>query len=66
MQIVSCKLLELNNRRFSGKYDDNLTFEFGEGTEVVDGCGATFMDEFWYFGGWYEEQQVNIFNFEWN
>ena len=35
----------------SGNYNDDLNFEFGEGTTVYYGCGATLMDQFWYFGG---------------
>ena len=35
----------------SGNVNDDLDFEYGDGTTVAYGCGATFMGEFWYFGG---------------
>ena len=41
-----------------GNFDDKLNFEYGKETEIVDGCGVTFLGEFWYFGGWYEDRQV--------
>ena len=31
--------------------DDDLIFEYGEGTDAYGGCGATLMGEMWYFGG---------------
>ena len=41
-----------------------MIFEYGEGTDVVQGCGATLMGEMWYFGGTsrygYLSQQVLI------
>ena len=35
----------------SGNFDDDLNFEYGDGTTVYQGCGAMLMDQFWYFGG---------------
>ena len=35
---------------FSGKVNDDLDFEYGEGATAKYGCGATLMGEFWYFG----------------
>ena len=35
---------------FAGETHD-IEFEFGENTAVAFGCGATFLGEFWYFGG---------------
>ena len=34
-----------------GDYDDDLNFEFGDGTDLHNGCAAHFLGEFWYFGG---------------
>ena len=31
--------------------NEDLTFEYGVGTEVQYGCAATLKNEFWYFGG---------------
>jgi len=31
--------------------DIDNRFEYGSGTEVNMGCGASIYDEFWYFGG---------------
>ena len=35
----------------SGDVNDDLNFEFGDGTVAHNGCGATLFGEFWYFGG---------------
>ena len=35
----------------SGNINDNLDFEYGDGADAKYGCGATIMNEFWYFGG---------------
>ena len=35
----------------SGTYNDDLDFEYGDDTSVLEGCGATLMGQFWYFGG---------------
>ena len=40
-------------------YHDDLT---GDRTAVDDGCGATLMGQFWYFGGYYS-RQVNSSDF---
>ena len=31
--------------------DDDLNFSYGEETSAYGGCAATFLGEFWYFGG---------------
>ena len=36
---------------FNGNVNEDLNFEYGEEVTVYDGCGASFMGEFWYFGG---------------
>ena len=37
-----------------------MTFKYGAGTEVYFGCGATFENEYWYFGGFSpNKRQVN-------
>ena len=47
---------------WEGTFNDDLNFEYGDGTTVNSGCGATLMDEFWYFGGSgsANKRQVNI------
>ena len=47
----------------SGNFNDDLNFEYGNGATVYQGCGAMFMDQFWYFGGFESNniRQVNIF-----
>ena len=45
------KFLQLSKPFYSGNYNDDLTFKYGKGTDVSDGCGATLMGQFWYFGG---------------
>ena len=47
----------------SGNFNDDLNFEYGNGATVYQGCGAMFMDQFWYFGGVESNniRQVNIF-----
>lgn len=40
--------------------NDDIDFQF-VGTQAHFGCGATFMDQFWYFGGpSYNSRQVCI------
>lgn len=34
-----------------GTVDDDLSFSYGEGATAYGGCAATFLGEFWYFGG---------------
>ena len=34
----------------TGDLNDDLDFEY-DGAEVHNGCAATLMGEFWYFGG---------------
>ena len=36
---------------FLGNINEDLAFEYGDGTTAYDGCGATLNNEFWYFGG---------------
>ena len=36
---------------FEGNINEDLAFEYGDGTEASLGCGVTFQNEFWYFGG---------------
>lgn len=43
-----------------GNVDDDLIFEYGEGVEAFEGCGATLMGEMWYFGGDYQSRQVSV------
>ena len=31
--------------------NEDLNFEYGDGTDVYFGCGATLHNVFWYFGG---------------
>ena len=31
--------------------NDDIEFEYGEGTGAAYGCGATLFGQFWYFGG---------------
>ena len=48
-------------RLFSGNVNTELTFEYGNGTESAYGCGTTFQNEFWYFGGNTNKRQVKYF-----
>ena len=41
-----------------GNINENLAFEYGDGTEARSGCGVTFQNEFWYFGGYTYKRQV--------
>ena len=34
-----------------GNLRNDLAFEYGEDTATFNGCGATLLGEFWYFGG---------------
>ena len=45
-----------------GNINQDLTFEYADGTESRYGCGATLQNEFWYFGGDTHKRQVGIFN----
>ena len=33
-----------------GTINQNLNFNYLNGATAVNGCGVTFMGEFWYFG----------------
>ena len=48
---------------FLGNVNEDFAFEYGDGTEAYDGCGVTFQNEFWYFGGIPNGQQVNLFKY---
>ena len=41
--------------------DDDLNFEYGQGTDVAGGCGASLMGEMWYFGGYPNTRQVRLY-----
>ena len=43
---------------FEGNINEDLAFEYGDGTEASYGCGVTFQNEFWYFGGNSYKRQV--------
>jgi len=36
---------------YSGNVNEDLDFEYGEETEVSNGCGTLLRNVFWYFGG---------------
>lgn len=36
---------------FSGNVNDDLRFEYEDGTDVYQSCAVTFLGEFWIFGG---------------
>ena len=42
-----------------GNVIDNLRFEYDQGTVANEGCGVTFMGEFWYFGGTNRRQVIS-------
>ena len=43
-----------------GNVNEDLAFEYGDGTETHYGCGATLQNEFWYFGGYNQKRQVSL------
>ena len=43
---------------YYGNVDDDLIFEYGQGTGAYAGCGAILMGEMWYFGGSFQKRQV--------
>ena len=47
------------NIRYSGNINKILDFEYGDGIEVIDGCGATLHNVFWYFGGYRPDDPYN-------
>ena len=51
------------NIRYSGNINKILDFEYGDGTEVYGGCGATLHNVFWYFGGYPNERQVTLLKY---
>ena len=51
---------DIKARRFLGNINENLSFEYGNGTTAVDGCGATLNGEFWYFGGSRNNKNVSL------
>ena len=42
-----------------GHFDKEINFSFGDETDAIYACGITFQNEFWMFGGWNENRQVN-------
>ena len=42
-----------------GVVNDDLDFEYDENVSLRRGCGTTLHDQFWYFGGYPNKQQVN-------
>ena len=48
---ISCFFMN-NDFVYSGNVNEDLNFEYGEGTDVHGGCGALLRNVFWYFGGW--------------
>jgi len=36
---------------FNGNVNEDLSFQYGDGTQAHYGCGATLKNIFWYFGG---------------
>ena len=54
----------MNLNLFQGNVNGDLAFEYGAGTQAHQGCGVTFQNEFWYFGGNSpNKRQVKRFNF---
>ena len=45
---------------FLGNTKRDLNLDFGDDTYVVNGCGATLQNIFWYFGGWQSKRQVRL------
>ena len=45
-----------------GNINEDLAFEYDDDTGTRYGCGATLQNEFWYFGGYNDKRQVDIFN----
>ena len=43
---------------FSGNINEDVAFEYGDGTTAIYGCGTTLNNEFWYFGGNIYTRQV--------
>ena len=59
--LILCQKVNLSEKlnAISGNINEDLTFEYGDGTQTYNGCAATFQNEFWYFGG--NERQVKRF-----
>ena len=45
---------------FLGNINENLAFEYEDGTTATEGCGATLNGEFWYFGGSVSYKNVSL------
>ena len=43
--------LDIEMDLYLGNINEDLAFEYGDGTTAYRGCGATLNNEFWYFGG---------------
>ena len=44
--------------------NDDLDFEYGEGTVARNGCGATLFGQFWYFGGWPSSYYRQVWHYQ--
>ena len=46
---------------FSGNFNDDLRFEYEDGTDVYQSCAVPFLGDFWIFGGESgKKRQVNF------
>ena len=45
---------------FLGNINQNLAFEYGDGTTAYGGCGVTLNGEFLYFGGYGDYKNVSL------
>ena len=46
---------------FSGNFNDDLRFEYEDGTDVYQSCAVPFLGDFWIFGGESgKKRQVNL------
>ena len=44
-------LIIIFSNYFQGNINEDFGFEYGIGTQAHQGCGVTFQNEYWYFGG---------------
>ena len=51
---------------YLGNINEDLTFEYGDGTDVHYGCAATLKNEFWYLGGYNYKRQVKWQKYLWD
>ena len=40
--------------------NEDLNFEYGDGTSLYGGCGGTLQNIFWYFGGFADKRMVKL------